>query len=45
MFALLMDPASEEGERETAKRKLDEWLTKHGKTWKDASDNSRSSRC
>ena len=36
MFVLWMDPASEEGERETAKRKLDAWLKRHNKTWKDA---------
>ena len=36
MFVLWMDPAAKDEERQTAKRKLDEWLKRHQKTWKDA---------
>ena len=37
MFELWMDPAATDEERQTAKRKLDEWLERNNKTWRDAS--------
>ncbi len=37
MFMMWMDPATEDELRQTAKSKLEAWLKRHNKTWKDAS--------
>jgi hypothetical protein len=37
MFELWNDSAATDEERQTAKRKCDEWLKRNDKTWRDAS--------